>query len=312
MKEGFSLIDKDYNNDIISIVTDKEFKDTVNSCLFFNMLTPWDLRVRKCRDISSYRKRYLNSRVKITEDQEQELIDLVRYIDGDVDGDGDGDVDGDGDGEKGLGLGKSILGSIPWKIVFFNDVVMGENGGPIEGGMCHTMGQFIMFPIEYFTYSRKRKISLLIHEKVHVLQRLRPKWAMDLTKKIGFSIVGKMGDGGWIEDIRRHNPDLDSYDYGLDGSSSRIVELYIDDSSLTDTSTFIIHKDGTTDIVHKATDIGMPSYIGQIEHPYEIVASMIPVLVMRGGGGDGGVGGGGGELNPIEKIVWNSFMLRGI
>jgi hypothetical protein len=263
-------------------VADREFLETIESSTFFKSLTPWDLRVRNSKNREAYKQRYLNSRIPSLDiSQEKVVTDLIKYIDDD------------------LGVGSSVLGTVPWKIVFFQDVT---EDGMVEGGLCHTMGSFIMFPIEYFTYSRERKISLLIHEKVHVLQRKNPAWAMDITKKLGFEVAGDMGTGGWIEDIRRHNPDLDSFDYGLTKiPGQRIVELYVGESSLLDTATFLVNPDGETKEIHSAEDLGLPSYISQIEHPYEMMACMVPVLVMRR------VNTGSVTITDPERIVWDSL-----
>ena len=59
-------------------------------------------------------------------------------------------------------------------------------------------------------------------------------------------------------------------------------------------------------VLDNARDIGMPSYIGQIEHPYEIMACMMAEIMLRETPGpvEGGEGSVDGE---VETVVWESF-----
>jgi hypothetical protein len=265
------------NNNIV-FVDQEQFEKTVKKCPYFNLLTPWDLRVRKenSSNIHSYKNKYMKSRVEITSEQTAELVSLVKTVDND------------------LKMGSSVLGRIPWKFVIYD--------GTVENGLCHTIGDIIMFPNEFFEYSLERKLKLLIHEKVHVYQRYEPSWASDIIQKWNMTAIGRSDNGslGWMEDIRRHNPDLDSYDYGfIHDDRGRIVELYTGDSSLSDSATFFV-KDGETPIlIDDPKDVNMPGYIGQIEHPYEMMACMIPVLVMNKPV----------ELSNVENILWDALWI---
>ena len=271
IKEGFTReIDKSM------FVNQEEFDRVVLNSPFFDILTPWDLRVRGHNgDASSYRIKYMKSRMDFTPKWFSELSSLVKKVD------------------QEMGVGASVLGRIPWKFVVFDSV-----DGAIEGGLCHTIGDIIMFPSDFFGYSMNRKIRLLIHEKVHVYQRMDPVWASDIIQKWGMTAMGEHGSLGWMEDIRRHNPDLDLFDYGFSGVG-RLVELYTGDKSLLDSSTFLVKDNGEQVFVSSASEIDMPPYIGQIEHPYEIMACMIPVLVMEGGQG--------GDFKNQEQVVWDAL-----
>lgn len=273
------------DSDVVFVDQD-EFEKIVKKSPYFHLLTPWDLRVRNSNGgggaggILSYRNKYIHSRIEMTSEQKSELMSLVKMID------------------QELGLKSSVLGRIPWKFVIFD--------GTVEGGLCHTIGNIIMFPVDFFEYSQHRKLQLLIHEKIHVYQRFHSAWASDIIQKWGMSVVGKSGDGslGWMEDIRRHNPDLDSFDYGFSGNGgARIVELYTGDSSLSDSSTFLIQSNNLDQptYIHGPRDIGMPEYVGQIEHPYEIMACILPVLVL----GDRKPS----DFSDVENIVWNALWL---
>ena len=51
-------------------------------------------------------------------------------------------------------------------------------------------------------------------------------------------------------------------------------------------------------VVLSNEDLGVPSYVGQIEHPYEIMACIIPELVMK----RQELGNG-----KIENAIWGSL-----
>lgn len=272
--------------DVDIFVNQEDFERNVHRSQYFHKLNLWDLRVRGIRDQESYKKKYIGSRMELTKKQKDEIRSLIQYVDGD----------------DGLGMASSVLGKVPWKIAVCD--------GKVEGGLCHTIGDMIVFPIEYFDYGEKRKINLLIHEKTHVLQRLNPEWAESVIHEMGFSRIGKQDDGslGWMEELRRHNPDLNSYDYGLGENSigsiskgGRIVELFVDVSSLLDSATFLVKRREDGDmkyVVLSNEDLGVPSYVGQIEHPYEIMACIIPELVMK----RQELGNG-----KIENAIWGSL-----
>lgn len=60
------------------------------------------------------------------------------------------------------------LYALPWKIVFLKQELSIENNYP------HTHGDTIFFPSSFFQLSTNERISLLIHEKIHVYQRYFP------------------------------------------------------------------------------------------------------------------------------------------
>lgn len=268
-------------NEIIFV--DKEyFNNVVNNSEYFSKLTSLDLHVRNCMDYNqdTYRKRYIDSYIDLSSIHQEELNNLVKYIDND------------------LNLKHSVLGKIPWKIVCYNSI---DNGlGNVEGGLCHTLGDIIMLPNKFFRETKEKKIKLLIHEKVHVLQRINTSWCNNITKKLGFFVVNHSKNED-IEKLRRHNPDLDSYDYGWKGfgNDKYIIELYNSNTSLLDSSTFLVDKDSSIKEI-KMEDILIPDYVHQIEHPNEIMACIIAELVFHKG--------------PIyqydqENIIWKELWI---
>ena len=61
-----------------------------------------------------------------------------------------------------------LLTSIEWKFIFLNSKYFIENNFP------HTHTDMIFLPSTFFDYSQKQRVNTLIHEKIHVYQRLFP------------------------------------------------------------------------------------------------------------------------------------------
>ncbi len=95
---------------------------------------------------------------------------------------------------------KNIL-SIPWKI--------GLTTGKIyEGGLPHTRNDVIIISTDIINnYSDNNLIKLLIHEKVHIFQKLYPNETKQYISK--FKILRERNEN----DMIRVNPDTNNYIY---------------------------------------------------------------------------------------------------
>lgn len=92
---------------------------------------------------------------------------------------------------------------IRWKLVFFK-------GTNYEDGMPHTRSDLIFMPVEHIlNASDERLITTLVHEKIHLLQRLYPDDELIITF---MSKYKRVGDKSSIE-LFRSNPDLNEYIY---------------------------------------------------------------------------------------------------
>jgi hypothetical protein len=89
--------------------------------------------------------------------------------------------------------------------------------GRVEGGWPHTHGRTVCLPLSYFRAGDRERLRVLLHERVHVLQRADPgamaAWARDRGYAEGTPLADLPDD----VDIRRRiraNPDLDGRAYG--------------------------------------------------------------------------------------------------
>lgn len=78
-----------------------------------------------------------------------------------------------------------------------------------EGGYPHTRKEAIFITDGVMTRSLKEIVELVIHERIHVIQRQYPKETRMLLKEIGFRRVGKKSD--FL--CARANPDIDQFVY---------------------------------------------------------------------------------------------------
>ena len=102
-----------------------------------------------------------------------------------------------------LGSYSKTFDKIRWKIVFFK-------GTNYEDGMPHTRSDLIFMPVEHIlNASDERLITTLVHEKIHLLQRLYPDDELIVTF---MSTYKKVGDKSSVE-LFRSNPDLNEYIY---------------------------------------------------------------------------------------------------
>lgn len=146
--------------------------------------------------------------------------------------------------------------SIPWKILTCSDDM--ENGYP------HTHGDTIILPKRFFNASNGDvtvKLVTLLHEKIHVYQRLHPiesniliinYWGMEFSKANPSELSQ-----------RRSNPDVSMVNYSFDGVnlSSRYNE----------------NAKSLGDITYAHSFREIPAE--QRDHPYEVMACILANII---------------------------------
>ena len=127
--------------------------------------------------------------------------------------------------------------------------------------MPHTHGRIIYLSELFFNLSKTKQINTLIHEKIHVYQRMYRDKTYKLYKSLGFK------RHNFKSKMIRSNPDNDKYVYSYKGKLfyKKYKKL---PKSLYDTYT--LNKDIFNDKNYKQT-----------EHPNEIFASTLPELMMK-------------------------------
>jgi hypothetical protein len=149
------------------------------------------------------------------------------------------------------------ISSIGWKFAKVSRAV--ENGYP------HTFHDVIVFNDNIlYDSSYKTIINLLIHEKVHIFQRLYPQETHLLFSRLGYEPYGPLPENV------RNNPDSDNTCYKVNNVPVAIV---YNDAPLG------IHDVRTVNVLDGSTlgacDIGLTQDILQYDHPNEIMAYLI-------------------------------------
>lgn len=164
------------------------------------------------------------------------------------------------------------LYEIPWKIAKVHPKT--------EWGAPFTMGDTIFLSEDFFKEaSQQNKWRTLVHEKLHVFQRRYPH-EVGLLYRDRWGFTFNVGIRNLHKDIPlRGNPDIDGLIYGK--SQYMIAQRYTTEKpqSIYDSEPVKIRiSDGK---VSKLThdDLGMPKWVGQIEHPNEIMAGVLSMLV---------------------------------
>ena len=155
---------------------------------FVKNLSIYDLRARKCNSSQDYINKIIpdfiieTDTIKICVDKIRRCVDKANIK---------------------LNNYSKTFDKIRWKIVFFKGV-------NYEDGMPHTRADLIFMPVEHIINSSdERLVKTLVHEKIHLLQRLFP----DDELVVSFMSNFRMIDNKNSVKLFRNNPDLNEYIY---------------------------------------------------------------------------------------------------
>lgn len=109
---------------------------------------------------------------------------------------------------------------VPWRVILLHDRA--------EGGWPHTHGDIICLPLHVAKdHDHDKLVSVLIHERVHVLQRARAVECRAFYESAwNLAAIPTASFGREILDRRRSNPDLDGFVYGPAGSGRASLSLF--------------------------------------------------------------------------------------
>ena len=190
-----------------------------NSDNYYNTFNNNDMKVRQINSILEYHEKIKNS---VTDNNDDKIITLINKIDHAFESINYPYLDG------------KKFNKIPWKIGFVK-------GTEYENGFPHTRNDIIILPIEY-----PISANVLIHEKIHVYQKLYPddiKKYLDENNFIKYKLSDYLG---------RANPDIDKYLYKKD------MDIYY--------SRYNDNPNSITDVTY------YPINDSTLEHPYEMMA----------------------------------------
>ena len=256
LQESKKIENMDYEiNKIIYVNPENAFEEIKNSG-YINKFSQKDMEVRKCDNKKLCEKLYQNNLIHFSYDDKRDLQKLIKLCN-----------------EK-LIKYKNLY-NVPWKLC--------KTTRKLEEGMPHTHTDIIFLSDSFFRSNEKSKIITLIHEKLHIYQRIRKEKTTKLYNNFNFSKTPKKNIN-----LRRTNPDLDSFDYNYNGVL--IYSEFQDDAkSLSDVDTKLISiEKNKNKEIREIQNLAKNGY--QNEHPNEIFASIISEQIVN---------------NNIDKIFVN-------
>lgn len=241
-------------------VSKEEFIERVSLSDFFSSLNKLDLIARSTANVpitseEHYKNVYIASYEDMT-DIEKNILNKVVL-----------------EANKLLSPYKNLQ-QLEWKFVKVNS--------NIENGLPHTVSDMIVLNTDILKRTEIELIKTIIHEKIHVYQRLNGaisrKW-INQTDFVSLSSNDFMSLNKDVLDMRRSNPDLDRNTYYHNKSKLVLRQLYNSTSpqSIMDSKAYGIPLNGDYSPIPLTNELlGLPkSVYCQLEHPYEIMACVI-------------------------------------
>jgi len=215
-------------NDTINFV--KSDKDN-----YIKKLTEYDIKAQKSKNKKEYQTKIIESASSLTPIEKQKLLKACKRADNAL-----RNINLPGfDGNKAANL--------DWNIAL-------TRGKKYEDGLPHTRLDTIFISDNHpLSYSDEQIAKTMLHEKVHVYERLYPEDIQIWIKHAGFKPYKKWKD----YKIARSNPDIDEWSY-LDKEGKPLVVLY---------------KTKNPNSIHEVeySNNGDPT----TEHPYEVLAYLL-------------------------------------
>lgn len=211
---------------------------------YFARMSPQDLRARRASSRDEYRQRYMTSFLPFTPEETEHLQTLVNEI-------------------ASIEAPTKRFRTLPWNFA--------KVPSTIEQGFPHTLGNTIVLSPTFFEGSHEANLQTLLHEKTHIFQRRFPKQTDELIAAWGFAPT----------DVRvpsRNNPDVS----GAYMKNNLIpVQVYTSDAPVAISDSKPKAYDPDTGTFRDIAALDIPSYISQPEHPFEIMAILVPLVLLK-------------------------------
>lgn len=170
------------------------------------------------------------------------------------------------------------LQQLEWRIVKVKNTV--------EYGLPHTIGNMIVINRDTLLRPEKELVKTMIHEKLHIYQRMNSASARQWITQNGFRALLPSEFATLNKELlqlRRSNPDLDTNTYVHIKSNLVLRQLYNSNmpTSIMDSKAVGIPLSGNYIPMSLTNDIlGLPkTFYCQLEHPYEIMACLISEMI---------------------------------
>ena len=247
------FIIKYYIKDHGHFVSKYYMKHIIKISPFFSKMTITDLIARNIDSKEHYKNLYIKSLIHFTNNQKNIIDSLIKSIDP-------------------ILINFKNISSIPWKITKI-DV-------NIENGYPHTIEDVIVFNDNFFTLNQEQQKLLLLHEKIHIYQRKFPIETHEFIMNIlGFQIKNRNKNFNMMV---RNNPDLNDLTYGKD--NYYILQIYnnFNPKSLADSKIIKVNEKNNeiSNLTQNDLNIELNDKT-QLEHPYEIMASYLPYVILH-------------------------------
>ena len=146
----------------------------------------------------------------------------------------------------------------------------------IEGNLPHTLGDTVMLPRrDFLSRSKDDRVELLLHEIVHVYQRMHPIETHRLvTELMGYRVIGTLSAHPDYDRVRR-NPDINDVLYANAREEYVLPVLKPDAASVRDT--IFVPYDARTHKPIRRADAEVP----RDEHPFERMAYRISDMLVH-------------------------------
>jgi hypothetical protein len=150
-----------FSNKSIEFVNKNEIIEILNKINYFYKFNKIDYKVRNCYNRDDCINKYINNIEDFTDDQKNYLKDICNFIDN-------------------IFNDYTKFNNITWRFTKFN-----KN---IESGYPHTHMDVIFLSDNFFENKNKTEnITTLLHEKIHIYQRLYEKNSRDFYNSLGFN-----------------------------------------------------------------------------------------------------------------------------
>lgn len=210
--------------------------NTIENSYYFNRLNKLDLIARKSSSIEHYKSKYKSALSTFTKQESILLNKLITTI------------------STKYTYKYQRLQTIPWNFIKFKGV---------EENFPHTLGDIIFLPQTFFQMNEQKQIETLIHEKLHIYQRMFPIETSKLITQLGFSIWDKQEK----YDNIRSNPDTNAFIYKYNNIAQAQIYISNNPTSI---------KDSHIKILNDSDKLWeFSSEIKQQDHPFEIMACLI-------------------------------------